>query len=530
MTEYKICGILHLSSRISYGVTKDGIIKKFTAFIPFDYCNNIYKIFYVKTKKSFSARDWYCVITFNGIDKTNNSIGSIYQYIGEIGDYEAEMNCIKMICLTNEAKLWKNNKIFQKEYNDDIYQNRKILDNREIYSIDPDNCIDIDDALHCIKNGDHYEIGIHIADVSSYIYKNSALDLELFHRSKTLYLKNEQINMLPPELVELCSLIQKKKRRSFSIIILLDENYNILDVKFDHYLIIVRNNLTYDNAQKIIDNNKIKTLNLLYEVGKHLHKMDQDKLYDTHVMVENYMILANTLVAEKLYNINKNQILLRNHLGARKELYKKDKIDPYLLHQANILLMDRAEYCMGNINNIDKLMHNGLGKRLYTHYTSPMRRYFDILVHRKLSGDEDDYSHLIKHINDSHNHYNKYEKLSYHLEQIYHIQEIYSDVIIIKGNIIYLEDHKIKIYIKEWDMIVDSILFSDQLLHLVNISRLINDDDDMILIRSIQLIDHNKEIILRMFQEITIQVAITNSLIHKLLVKVIDPNIADIFK
>ena len=547
-----ICGILHLSSKISYGVGKDGVvIKRFTALNPIncsDDGDTKYKIFNVGTKKGFNARDWYCTIKFNGIidKKTNVPNGTIQQYIGEIGNYEAEMKCIKMLCLTTGGHLWAKDNIFQTDsYLNDIYHKDRKEDflgnkNCEIYSIDPLGCVDIDDAIHVVKRNDgSYDIGIHISDVSSYIPKNSPLDLELSNRCESIYLKDCQINMLPAELVELCSLTQKKNKRVFSIVITLDgTSYDILDVKFNHNIIRVTRNLSYDEAQKLIDKKANSSLNLMYDIGKHLHKTKKNKSdqpYDTHIMVENYMVLANTLVAQYISKNNKDQILCRRHSGSRKELYDQQdqQIPTHLIDKANILLMEKAEYCVGNSDNLEKMSHIGLGKELYTHFTSPMRRYFDIIVHRLLSGQKelDNCSkQLVKHMNDTHALYNKCEKLSNQLQQIYQLQDINSsDTFVMSGWIIHIDDNsnKVKIYIKDLDMIVDSMLFSNKLSHLVNVFRTLDHNEDMIILRSNT--EPDKKILLKMFQQVTIRIAITLSLTHKLLTKIIDPDIMSIF-
>src|SRR5688572_23873679 len=94
-----ICGVLHVSSKVNYGSSKNGIIKKFTAFRKFKFNGNLYKILYVKTKKNFNPRDLYCIIEFIGIDN-DIAYGAIREYIGEVGNEQVEMQYIRAICIT----------------------------------------------------------------------------------------------------------------------------------------------------------------------------------------------------------------------------------------------------------------------------------------------------------------------------------------------------------------------------------------------------------------------------------------------
>jgi exoribonuclease R len=125
--------------------------------------------------------------------------------------------------------------------------------------------------------------------------------------------------MLPPKLTEICSLTFGQKKRAFSIIILLkktknDPIFNILNIKFMKTLIVVTRNLSYEEAE--IDEN----ITIMYDVGKHLYKQYVNSFednYDTHKMVEAYMILANVLSAEFLVNKDKDSALLRRHTGLK---------------------------------------------------------------------------------------------------------------------------------------------------------------------------------------------------------------------
>src|SRR5437868_1122053 len=206
-----ICGILHLSTKVIYGTTKNGVIKKFTSHFPFEYKQTNQKSFYVKTKLSFQSVDVYAVIKLTDEILHNIPVCTVDRYLGNVGDIDAEQLYLTTLCTLK----WANNKQFVLNTDNDLYSDRidltSILD---IYSIDPHGCTDIDDAINVKKISESkYEIGVHISDVSSYIEESSLLDDELKLRGETVYLtdissskKQIQINMLPPKLTEICSL------------------------------------------------------------------------------------------------------------------------------------------------------------------------------------------------------------------------------------------------------------------------------------------------------------------------------------
>lgn len=530
-----ICGVLHLSSKVTYGIGKNGsVIKKFTPFETFKHEDSKYKTFYVKTKKIFNARDIYCIIKFTGIQKEGEiATGTVEDYIGEIGNKEAEIKYLKMICTAS----WSNNKIFQMDqYTLDIYSDcRSDINGLEIYTIDPSGCTDIDDAIHVKRiSCDCYEVGIHIADVSSYIPINSLLDKQLAHRCETVYLNNCQINMMPTKLVEECSLVAGFPKRVFSVIVQLNEKLEIINIKFGHFTAKISKNLSYEQAQKMINKKIVAPLNLMYDLGNKLFNSGTNqyglkKTYDTHVMVEMYMILANTLVADEIVKINMNNAILRRHVGSRRTLYEdRPEISEEVINKANIFLMSRAEYCTGTTENKDELVHVGLNKKLYTHFTSPIRRYIDILVHRMLDARcESDIKYLVNHANNVHTLYGKCERISNQLEQIYTLSEKYGKIIDSVGYIVDMDGSlKVKIYANEFDMVVDAVLFSDKLCDLIEMKFETSNNLETI---SLTSKTNNSEISLKMFQKVKIKIAVTLSMKYKLLVKIMEPDIMSLF-
>jgi ribonuclease R len=309
-------------------------------------------------------------------------------------------------------------------------------------TIDPFDAKDFDDALSVQKlpNG-NFEIGIHIADVSHYVRPGTALDREAYARGTSVYLVDRTIPMLPEELSnDLCSLKPDVDRLAMSAIITLDENANIKDTWYGKTVIHSAKRFSYEEAQQVLDNEsgvfyeELITLNtlakkllakrissgtLILETDEVKFELDKDgvplRAYrkvrgDTHKLIEEFMLLANRKVAEvfireekkngigvyRIHNLpDKDKIadftfLVENlgytvpkgpmepkiFSGLLKELEgapEKDMITSVLIRS-----MAKAVYSTKNIG------HFGLGFEDYTHFTSPIRRYPDLMVHRLL--------------------------------------------------------------------------------------------------------------------------------------------------
>uniref|UniRef100_A0A8C4XP99 Protein DIS3 homolog n=1 Tax=Falco tinnunculus TaxID=100819 RepID=A0A8C4XP99_FALTI len=324
-------------------------------------------------------------------------------------------------------------------------------DLRHLYvcSVDPPGCTDIDDALHCreLENG-NIEVGVHIADVSHFIRPGNALDEESVKRGTTVYLCEKRIDMVPELLSSnLCSLRSNVDRLAFSCIWEMNPKAEILKTRFTKSIINSKASLTYAEAQMRIDsatmNDHITTsLRGLNKLAKILKKKRTDKgaltlsspevrfhmdsethdpidlqtkeLKETNSMVEEFMLLANISVAQKIYDEFPEFALLRKHpapppsnydilVKAAKSKNLEIKTDsakalaesldkaesptfPYLNTLLRILttrcMMQAVYFCSGMDNDFH---HYGLASPIYTHFTSPIRRYADIIVHRLLA-------------------------------------------------------------------------------------------------------------------------------------------------
>ncbi len=342
----------------------------------------------------------------------------------------------------------KNEKIISKE---EIAKRRDIRGTLTV-TIDPFDAKDFDDAISIkeLPNG-RYEIGVHIADVSHYVREGSALDKEAKKRGCSIYLVDRTIPMLPEVLSnDVCSLNPHEDKLSFSAIFEMDEKGEVHDRWFGRTVMNSDHRFTYEDAQESLDSKSgkyFKELTILNNIAKILQKekfnrgaieFEQEEIkfkldsegkpvgvykkarLDTHKLVEEYMLLANREVAKFIYDsINKKgkkdtgsiyrihdipdqERMLDLSIFAKALGYnlktKDGKVTAYdiknllkqvagtpheaLISTATIRSMQKAIYSTKNIG------HFGLAFDFYTHFTSPIRRYPDLLVHRIL------YKHL----------------------------------------------------------------------------------------------------------------------------------------
>ena len=368
----------------------------------------------------------------------------INEVLGDIGEINAE---IKNIIIDNKIV-----NIFPKKVLKELKSIKEKKENKEkredytkplTFTIDPDNAKDFDDALSFkILDNNVFEIGVHIADVSSYVKPDTELDKEARKRGTSVYLANKVIPMLPEKISnEICSLEPKKKKRAFSIIFTIDKKGNVLKERATRTTIYSDYRLTYSDVQNIIENNKegkkkykeIETAIInLNKISKKIRKKREergaiffnkkelgfkfkgDKIEATflkeskesHKLVEEFMLLTNIEVAEKL----KKKAIFRVHdkpdakkvenlfsvaesfghikLNKKNSIGKqinnllskaKDKKESNIINLLALRSMSKAEYSTKNIG------HHGLSLTRYLHFTSPIRRYPDIICHRLLS-------------------------------------------------------------------------------------------------------------------------------------------------
>lgn len=325
-------------------------------------------------------------------------------------------------------------------------ENRRDFRDVTTFTIDPADAKDFDDALSFkrLENG-NIEIGVHIADVSHYVRPDSAMDKEAFKRSNSVYLVDRVVPMLPEQLSNMvCSLRPNEDKFTFSAVFELDENGKVYSQWFGKTVIHSDQRFTYEDAQKIIEGKEgaFKEEILLFDkIAKILRKkrlssgamnIESEEVRfrlaedgfpeeviiktskDAHKLIEEFMLLANRKVAEFVAKPKKGigitPFIYRCHdkpdlakiatfnLFIKKFDYEIDIKNPdsiskninrllediryknefSLIQTMAIRSMSKATYETENIG------HYGLAFEHYTHFTSPIRRYADLVVHRIL--------------------------------------------------------------------------------------------------------------------------------------------------
>ena len=445
--EGEVIKILERKTTEFIGTVEDS--KGFAFFIPKN--KKVFVDFFIRKKRSdkFSKRKKYLAKVIDWGNSSKKPEAKVVKCIGNIGENETEINSIiydfdlptEFPSDVKEETNMLNEIISEKEI-----KKRKDLRSLDSFTIDPDDAKDFDDALSVEKENDNIIIGIHIADVSHYFNVRTDINKEAEKRATSVYLVDRTIPMLPEKLSnDLCSLKPNVDRLTYSVIIKFDSNLSIIDYWIGRTVIHSKKRFTYDEAQESINNIDglfHEKLNILNNIAQNIRakrfksgsfnfssneikfRLDKEKKpievfrkkrKDTHKMVEEYMLLANKLVAEKIisiekkekkyypfvyrihedpeeskiselknyikqfgYTINTNEGSLANSLnGLMKEI--KGKPEERSVEKFAIRSMSKAKY------STEKEKHFGLSFRHYTHFTSPIRRFPDVMVHRLLS-------------------------------------------------------------------------------------------------------------------------------------------------
>lgn len=326
------------------------------------------------------------------------------------------------------------------------YNKRRDFRKVTTFTIDPEYAKDFDDAISVRRlDNMNWEVGVHIADVSYYAKPGSELDIEAYKRSTSVYLVDRVLPMFPEQLSNvICSLRPNEEKLCYAAVFELDDNAEVVKEWFGRTVIYSDKRFTYDDAQQLIEGNpgelseEVLTVNRLAEkLRKQRYKngsinfdspevkfrLDENakpigvfvkERKEANLLIEDFMLLANKRVArfvgqEKNKN-GKTPLVYRVHdlpdldklndfrlfaskfgynikLDNPKQITKSlnrflkevhGKPEQGLLEQLAIRSMSKAIYTTENIG------HYGLGFEFYAHFTSPIRRYPDVLVHRIL--------------------------------------------------------------------------------------------------------------------------------------------------
>ena len=401
--------------------------------------------------------------------QSNNPFGEIIEVLGAPGDNDVEMKSILAdynFPLSFPDNVEKDADKINTTISTSEIKKRKDFRKTLTITIDPLDAKDFDDAISLKKlaNG-NYELGVHIADVSHYVTPGTAIDDEALKRATSVYLVDRVIPMLPEVLSNnVCSLRPNEDKLTFSAVFIMNNKAEVLEEWFGKTIINSDKRFTYEEAQEIIETGKgefSEEINIINALATILRKKrfnngsinfsseevkfkldEKGKPIETYVkeqkeanhLVEEFMLLANKKVAELIgkpksqdakafvyrihdepnpeklntfvqflkklgygLNVSSRQSLASSYNNLFEKIHGKG--EEHMIETIAIRTMAKAEYSTENIG------HYGLAFPYYTHFTSPIRRYPDLMVHRLLerylaggkSVKKDTYEEMCKH-------------------------------------------------------------------------------------------------------------------------------------
>src|SRR5690554_1310960 len=477
-------GVIKVSPRFAFLVADDRKMLH-DIFVPLEDLNGAKD----GEKVTVSITDWP--------EGSKNPVGKVKDVLGVQGENNTEMNAILAdfgFPLSFPAAVDKEAEELPEEIPQNEIEKRTDFRNKLTFTIDPFDAKDFDDAISFVNIGEgRYEVGVHIADVTHYIQPDTLLDQEALERGTSVYLVDRVIPMLPERLSNhLCSLRPNEDKLCFSAVFEIDEKANILSEWFGKTVIHSDRRMSYEEAQEIIEGKEdelsepIATLNRIAYIMRDkrfkngaisfetvetkFHLDENGKLLgvyvrerkDAHKLIEDYMLLANKRVAEfigkekgrekrtfiyRAHDVPKETNLLNFSQFAARFGYKinmnSSKETAFSLNrlmedvegtkEQNVLTQLAIRSMAKAIYTTKLSSHYGLGFQYYTHFTSPIRRYPDMMVHRLLehylangkSASEEAYEKMAVHTSqmekraaDAERASVKYKQAEYLLEQI----------------------------------------------------------------------------------------------------------------
>ena len=406
----------------------------------------IHRDIYVESKNLQGSKtgDKVAIGNISWEDRMMNPVGEIVEVIGKEGSLQAEITSIARefgIPISFDLKTIQEAESLSLESSEEEINKRLDFRSKNVFTIDPVDAKDFDDALSIEElDNRNYKVGVHIADVSYYVHAGSSIDKEASARGNSVYFIGKAISMLPEKLSNnLCSLVPDEDRLTFSVIFEMTPKGRVINHQIAKTIIKSKKRFTYEEAQQIIESgtgeysDEINLLNTLAKVMRSKRmkegsfefftpevsfQLDDDgqpinvlkkEIKDSNMLVEEFMLLANKTIAERIFSRGNIPFVYRVHdypdeekiaefsrfvksLGysfnpkagrAASQFNRlmnqvKGTEEEAVINELAVRSMAKAVYSTKNIG------HYGLGFKSYTHFTSPIRRYADLLVHRIL--------------------------------------------------------------------------------------------------------------------------------------------------
>ena len=380
-----------------------------------------------------------------------NPIGEVIDVLGPSGDNNAEMHAILAefgLPYVYPKKVVAAAEKISTEISAEEIAKREDFRNVLTFTCDPADAKDFDDALSIRKTENGlWEVGVHIADVTHYVEEGGIIDKEALNRATSVYLVDRTIPMLPEKLCNnLCSLRPDEDKLTYSVIFELDEDAYVRNSRIVHTIIRSNRRFCYEEVQAIIENQQGEFVDEILVLDKMAKKLRERRFKngavnfdrievkfnidengkplsvyfkeskDANKLIEEFMLLANRTVAEKIGKVGKDKkaktFVYRVHdlpdpekldnlsqfisrfgyklrtSGSKNDITKslnkllndvRGKKEENLIETISVRAMMKAYYSTNNIG------HYGLAFEYYTHFTSPIRRYPDMMVHRLLT-------------------------------------------------------------------------------------------------------------------------------------------------
>jgi ribonuclease R len=396
-----------------------------------------------------NPRDKVLVQLLPWLDEHLNPEGTVLEVLGPSGDARVEILSVAKsfgLPMTFSPDALKEAEQFRDTISSEDIRSRVDFRSKVCFTIDPEDARDFDDAISFEELDDGIvRLGVHIADVSHYVREGNPLDAEAFARGTSVYLVNEVIPMLPEHLSnDLCSLRPNVDRLTYSVFLEVNKTGNVQDYQISKSIIRSARRYSYEEVQAILGQKSGEFAEIIlplhelskvllkrrrrrgsidFETPEAMFRFDDQGLpskiitkvrLDSHRLVEECMLLANETVAKHIglakreehtkpfvyrvhdapdpsrlkdlanfvkqfgYSLDVKKGVPSRELQKLLDQVKGTEIE-YLINDVTLRSMSKAVYSVKNIG------HYGLGFESYTHFTSPIRRYPDLVVHRLLN-------------------------------------------------------------------------------------------------------------------------------------------------